>query len=95
MNKKNNTKQNKNKDLLDVSYRRNLNVDIPQGYSDEELSILIKELEQELEQMKVLHQKYYSSNSYIDRIRKRNFLDILQEKIASTIYIFIAKHILK
>lgn len=95
MNKKNNTKRNENKDLLDVSYRRNLNVDIPQGYSDEELSILIKELEQELEQMKVLHQKYYSSNSYIDRIRKRNFLDILQEKIASTIYIFIAKHILK
>lgn len=95
MNKKNKNKQNINKDFLDVSYRKNLNVDIQQGYSDEELSILIKELEKELEQMKVLHKKYYSSNSYIDRISKRNFWDILQEKITSSICIFITKFILK
>ena len=66
--------------LMDMSYRKNINFYEEKTYSDEELSIIISELQKQMEQMESVRQKYYSMNSYIDRINKRTFVDILQEK---------------
>ncbi len=96
--KKNNncTKQNKSTDYFDMSYRNKIDYSIPQKrYTDEELLKLIKELQKDMEYLKILQQKYYSSNSYIERIRKRNIFDILQEKIAYIIYVSFANLVLK
>lgn len=93
---RNNTKQNKNTDFFDMSYRNKIDFNIPQErYTDEELSILINELQKDIEHLKILHQKYYSTNSYIERIQKRNFFDILHEKIAYIIYVTFANLVLK
>lgn len=86
--KKNNKKNIKNNDFLDMSYRNKIKTDLEQKYNDEELDSLIAELNIQIEQLNDLHKKYYSSNAYIERIYKRTFLDILREKIAS---IFLAK----
>lgn len=81
--KKKNTKNNKHCDFLDMSYRKNIDIDKNQEYNDEELHLLIKELHTQLDGLDDLYKKYYSSNAYIERIYKRTFFDILQAKTKS------------
>jgi len=84
MSKKRNSKKNsKNDDFLDVSYRIKMDVDEDQRYSDEDLSVLIIELNKQLQELNAQHEKLYSSNAYIDRICQRTFRDILHAKIIS------------
>lgn len=81
---KNNKKKKKGKnEFLDMSYRKKIDIDLNQKYNDEELYVLIEELNEQIKQLNDLHKKYYSSNAYIERICKRTFFDILQEKIES------------
>lgn len=84
MSKKNKKYKNINvKDYLDMSYRKKIDIDTDQEYSDEELIALIAEMNKQLEELNNKHKKLYSSNAYIDRIYKRTFRDILHEKIIS------------
>lgn len=84
MRKKSNQKKEK-KNIIDVSYRKNLHIDSEKTYSDEELQILISELQKQMEQMKLMEQKYYSMNASIERISRRNFIDIIKEKFESVV----------
>ena len=71
--------------ILDMSSRKNMNVIYEKEYTDEELIELISNLKKQMEQMEDIYQKYYSQNSYIDRINERNFTNILQAKLFSII----------
>ena len=84
MSKKNKNKKNaKPNDFLDMSYRKKIDIDTDQEYSDEELIALVLELNKQLKELNNLHKKLYISNAYIERICQRTFLDILHEKIVS------------
>ena len=83
--KKDIKKKDNNGDFLDVSYRGKLDIDTDKKYNDEELYALILDLDKKIEHFNKLHKNFYSSNAYIDRIQNRTFIDILREKIASTI----------
>lgn len=84
MSKNNKKKKNmKANDVLDMSYRKKINIDPDREYSDEELIALIIELNNQLQELQSQHKKLYSSNAYIERIYQRTFMDILREKIIS------------
>lgn len=83
MSKKNKKNNAKSKEILDMSYRKKIDIDKDCKYSDEELIALIQELNKHLEELNNLHKELYSSNAYIERIYKRTFIDILREKINS------------
>lgn len=83
MNKKNLNRKRKNSDFLDVSYRKKIDIDVDEKYSDEELYALIADLEKQIKQLDELHKGFYSSNACIERIRNRTFIDILREKVTS------------
>lgn len=86
MGKKNISKKiNKKNAVLDMSSRKNMNIIYGKEYTDEELAALISDLKKQMEQMEDIYQKYYSQNSYIDRINERNFTNILQAKLFSII----------
>lgn len=86
MNKKNKNKKNiKANDFLDMSYRKKIDIDADQEYSDEELIALIIDLNKQLQELNNQHKELYSSNAYIERICQRTFMDILHEKITSVL----------
>ena len=60
-----------------------MNTDFEKTYGDEELQILISEVQKQMEEMKLIKQKYYSMNTSIERISRRNFIDIIKEKFES------------
>lgn len=84
MSKKKNKNKNKNHNkFLDMSYRKEIDIDKNQKYNDEELVLLIKELEKQLQELNAVHKKLYLSNAYIERIYHRTFFDIFREKFIS------------
>ncbi len=84
---KNRTKQrrkiNQKSNIVDMSCRKNMNVKVEKVYDEEEMRLLILELEKQMKQMKEMEQRYYSVNAHIERIKDRNFMDILCEKVDS------------
>lgn len=77
-------RKNKQKSyIIDMAYRKNMNVNLEKTYSDEEMHLLIIELQKQMKQMQEMEQRYYSVNAYIERIEDRNFIDIFREKVAS------------
>lgn len=83
MSKKNKKKNVMTKEILDMSYRKKIDIDTNREYSDEELVSLIIEMNKQLQKLNDLHKELYSSNAYIERICQRTFWDILYEKIIS------------
>lgn len=82
MNKENTTKQlEKRNDIFDMSSRKTMYIIYEQEYSEKELKLLLLELERQVQQMEDIHNKYYSTNAYIERINNRNFSSILHAKI--------------
>ncbi len=84
MKKKNySKKRNNNKNVLDMSFRKDLIINANKIYTDEEFNNFICELKEQVKQLEAIQKKYYSSNFRIDNIYKRTFTDILHEKLNS------------
>ena len=83
MKKKNYRKKNNyenRKKIIDMSERQRLTVGNIDIYDDQELQDIIEEINK---QILLVEKQYYSSNDLIERIIKRNFVDIIREKWSS------------
>lgn len=68
------------KNIIDMSERKQLTIGNVDTYDVQELLQIIEELNAQMEQVE---KKYYSSNDLVERIIKRNFVDIVREKCSS------------
>lgn len=73
------TSRNK-KNIIDMSERKQLTVGNVDTYNVQELIEFIEDINRQMEK---IEKEYYASNELIDRIVKRNFIDIIHDKCSS------------